>query len=164
MGPKVYKVKVKPNGEVDRYKARLVAKGYSQVEGLDFKKRFSLVAKIVTVEIFISLATSKYWPIFQFDINNTFLHVFLEQEIYMQPAAGYSEAAQRHICLLKKSVYGLMQASRHWNLKFTYFLQSLGFVQSIHDQSLFTRNMNNDFCAILIYVDELFLLAPQCLL
>lgn len=78
----VYKVKTKPNGEVDRYKTHLVAKGYSQVEGLDFKDRFSSVAKVVTIRIFIALATSKNWPIFQFDINNTFLHGFLEEEVW----------------------------------------------------------------------------------
>ncbi|XP_021609035.1 uncharacterized mitochondrial protein AtMg00820-like [Manihot esculenta] len=75
----VYKVKTKPNGKVDRYKARLVAKGYNQIEGLDFKDQFSPVAKVVTIRIFIASATSKNWPTFQIDINNAFLHGFLEE-------------------------------------------------------------------------------------
>ncbi|GKF32787.1 putative RNA-directed DNA polymerase, partial [Tanacetum coccineum] len=32
----VYKIKYKPNGDVERYKARLVAKGCTQMEGVDF--------------------------------------------------------------------------------------------------------------------------------
>lgn len=82
----VYKVKVKPNEKVNRYKAHLVAKWYNQVEVVDFKERFSLIAKIVTIRIFISLATSKHWHIFQLNINNAFLHSFLKEEVYIQPS------------------------------------------------------------------------------
>ena len=36
----VYKIKVKENGEIDRYKARLVAKGFEQREGYDYEEIF----------------------------------------------------------------------------------------------------------------------------
>lgn len=53
----IYKLKCKPTREIDRYKACLVAKGYNQIEDLDCKDRFSYVAKLTTVNIFIALAT-----------------------------------------------------------------------------------------------------------
>lgn len=59
---------------MDRFKTHLVVKGYNQIEELDYKDRFSSVAKIITVRIFIALDTSKQWPIFQLDINNSLLH------------------------------------------------------------------------------------------
>ncbi|XP_021596650.1 uncharacterized mitochondrial protein AtMg00810-like [Manihot esculenta] len=72
----------------------------------------------------------------------------------MHPPASYSKASPRQVCLLKRSLYGLKQASRQWNLEFTSFIQSLGFVRSVHDNCLFTQDDNGTFIILLIYLDD----------
>nr|XP_043639756.1 uncharacterized mitochondrial protein AtMg00810-like [Erigeron canadensis] len=72
----------------------------------------------------------------------------------MKIPQGFSDKEETRVCRLKKSLYGLKQASRTWYQKFTDSLLRLGFIQSKADHSLFTYKEGDKFVAILIYVDD----------
>lgn len=152
---------MKSDGTIDRFKARLVAKGYNQIYWIDYLDSFSPVAKLVTVRIFLVVATTNSWPIHQLDINNAFLHGFLDENVYLIPLEGYDKALSGQVCKLKKSLYGLKQASRQWNLEFCTKVQQFGFKQSTHDHCLFVKSTKASFIALIVYVDDVLILVQM---
>jgi hypothetical protein len=75
----VFKKKMNAIGQVWKFKSRLVAKGSSQVEGVDFSEIFSLVAKLTSIRVLISLATTFDLEMEEMDVKETFLHGDLEE-------------------------------------------------------------------------------------
>jgi hypothetical protein len=59
-------------------------KGYTQTYGVDYSETFSHVAKISLVQILISLIANLGWPLFQLNVEITFLHDDLHQEVHME--------------------------------------------------------------------------------
>ncbi|KAL0379328.1 UNVERIFIED_CONTAM: Retrovirus-related Pol polyprotein from transposon RE1 [Sesamum radiatum] len=78
----------------------------------------------------------------------------------MQPPEGYP-VQSGHVCKLRKSLYGLKQASKQWNQELTSKLLSFGFSQSGHDHCLFIKGADNDFIALLVYVDDILVTSPS---
>lgn len=105
----VYKVKRNANGTVKKFKARLVARGFLQKYGLTYHDSFAPVAKVVTVKIMLTYVVLNKWNVYQMDINNTFLHGTLEEDVFLTPPQGF-EVPNGHVCKLKKALYGLKQA------------------------------------------------------
>ncbi|KAK4388240.1 Retrovirus-related Pol polyprotein from transposon RE1 [Sesamum angolense] len=91
------------------------------------------------------------------NVNNAFLHGQLHEEVYMLPPEGYDKAVGGLVCRLKKSLYGLKQASRQWNIELTFELQCYGFKQSPHDHCLFIFSAASIFVALIVYVDDVLL-------
>ena len=152
----VFKVKLKPDGSLERCKARLVAKGFNQKYGVDYEETFSPVVKMGTIRILLALAASKQWPIYQLDVNNVFLHGDLVEEVYMRVPEGIPNPLNL-VCLLRKSIYGLKQASRVWNDRLVLELINQGFEQSKNDNSLFVKKQSGRICIAAVYVDDVIL-------
>ncbi|KAJ8898746.1 hypothetical protein K2173_004973 [Erythroxylum novogranatense] len=51
-----FKLKLNPDGTINKYKARLVVKGYAQQFGVDFSETFAPVARLDTIRMLLSSA------------------------------------------------------------------------------------------------------------
>lgn len=68
----------------DESVACLVAKGYAQTDEVDYSDMFSTVEKWASDCLFISLAATYDWPLYQIDIKNAFLHGDFQEKVYME--------------------------------------------------------------------------------
>jgi hypothetical protein len=65
------------------------------------------------------------------------------------------------VCRLNKFLYGLKQAPRAWYSRFASFLLSLGFVEAKSDTSVFIYRRGADMVYLLLYVDDIVLIASS---
>jgi len=107
---------------------------------------------------FIDIATTKNWLLDQLDVNNAFLLGDLHEEVYIEVPKGLVPPKPGQVCKLKKSLYGLRQASRQWYEKLSTVLIALGYTQSQSNFSLCTKqSATGAFTSILVYVDDMIL-------
>lgn len=151
-------VQDKMDRKLERYKSRLVAKGYTQAEGMDFHETFAPIPKLVTILCALVVASKKQWLVHQMDLNNAFLHGDLDEEVYMTTLQGFSKQNEKRVCKLRKSIYGLPQASRNWYQKFTKVLIEDGFRQYKANHSLFFFQKGIIHLMALIYVVDILLM------
>lgn len=78
----IYKTKFHVDGTIERHKARLLAQEFTQVEGIDFFDISSLVAKLTTVRLLLSLSSSLNLHLHLFNVLNVFLYGDLDEEVY----------------------------------------------------------------------------------
>lgn len=146
-----------PGVEDKRYKGRVVAKGYSQKEGVDYNEIFSPVVKHVSIRILLSLVVNLDYELEQMDVKTAFLHGELEERILMEQPEGFvKKGDEDKVCLLKKSLYGLKQSPRQWNLKFDSFMQKIEFQKSKFDPCVYMKDVNTKRAVyLLLYVDDM---------
>ena len=94
------------------------------------------------------------------DVKTTFLNEELEEEIYMEQPQGFVVKGQeRKVCKLKRSIYGLKQSSRQWNLKFYQAVISYGFRMVEEDHCVYVKRSKDDFAILSLYVDDILFVA-----
>lgn len=74
-------------------------------------------------------------------------------------ADGFCDGTGR-VCLLRRNLYGLKQASSCWNIKFVEMIAKFGLVLSTNDSCVFLR-LRGSVLILGIYVDDVFVVAED---
>lgn len=101
----------------------------------------------------LSAAANEKLQLMQIDVKTAFLYGELDEEIYMRQPDGFDDNSGR-VCRVNKSLYGLKQALRCWNKKFTAFLRSFGLVASNADSCVFISRKEKKVIILAIYIDD----------
>ena len=89
-----------------------MAKGYTQGEWIDYEETFSPVVRFVSIRLILAIVAHLDLELFQMDVKTAFLNGELDEKIYMDQPIGFKVKEQGHkVCHLKRSIYGLKQAS-----------------------------------------------------
>lgn len=67
-----------------------------------------------------------------------------------------------HVCLLKRSLYGLKQSPTQWYKRFDVFMIKHDFLRIQYDSCVYFKQIPNDsFVYLFIYVDDMFIVAKD---
>ncbi|KAJ9561764.1 hypothetical protein OSB04_006924 [Centaurea solstitialis] len=125
----VFKKKTDMDGNVHTFKARLVVKAYFNYE------------------------------IWQMDVKTAFLNGKLTEDVYMQQPEGFVDPKNPNkVCKLLKSIYGLKQASRSWNLHFDERIKESAFTKSEFEPCVYTKFSRSIVTFLVLYVDDILLI------
>ncbi|GJX80849.1 retrotransposon protein, putative, ty1-copia subclass [Tanacetum coccineum] len=124
----LFKKKTNVDGLVHTYKARLVAKGFTQ--------------------------TYK-----QMDVKTAFLNGHLSEKVYMvQPEGCVNPKYPNRVCKIKRSIYGLKQASRQWNKRFDDEIKKFGFTQNHDEPCVYMKASGSYVTFLILYVDDILII------
>ena len=154
-----FKKKTDVDGNVTIHEARLVAKSFSQVQGVDYDETFSPVAILKSVRIMLAIAAFFDYEIWQMDVKTAFLNGYLKEELYMMQPEGFVDPKNANkVCKLQRSIYGLVQASRSWNIRFDEMIKAFGFMQTYGEACVYKKVSGSSVAFLILYVDDILLM------
>src|SRR3954463_7547294 len=83
----------------------------------------------------------------------------IEEELYMiQPKGFVDPKDANNVCKLQRSIYGLKQASRSWNLRFDEVIKEFGFFQTYVEACIYKKVSGSNVAFLILYVDDILLI------
>ncbi|KAK8540293.1 hypothetical protein V6N12_046580 [Hibiscus sabdariffa] len=135
----VFKKKTDMDGNVQTYKGRLVAKGYRQIH-----------------------AAFHDYEIWKMDVKTAFLNGKLEEDVYMtQPEGFVTPENAGKVFKLQRSIYGLKQASRSWNLRFNDAIKEFGFIRNEDEPCVYKKFSGSIVSFLILYVDDILIIGSD---
>ena len=76
----------------------------------------------------------------------------------MQSEVFIANNQEHMVCKLKRSIYGLKQASRSQNIRFDQAIKSFGFEQNLNEPCVYKRHQDKVVMFLVLYVDDILLI------
>src|SRR3989337_470385 len=93
------------------------------------------------------------------DVKTIFLNCFLKEELYMMQPEGFVDPENADkVCKLQRSIYGLVQASRSWNLRFDEVTKVFGFIQVYGEACIYKKVSGSSIAFLILYADDILLI------
>ena len=93
------------------------------------------------------------------DVKIAFLNGHLEEEVYMaQPEGFVDPESPRKVCKLQRSIYGLKQASRSWNLRFDEAIKQFGFLRNPEESCVYKKVSGSFIVFLVLYVEDILII------
>lgn len=77
----------------------------------------------------------------------------MNEEIYMRQLEEFNDGTEK-VCRLQRSLYGLNQSPRCWNIKFKTFLLNFSLLETKADPCVIVNRKNNKVLIVAIFVDD----------
>ena len=136
-GTWVFRRKRTPDGTIKKFKGRYCVRGDLQTGSFE---TFAPVVAFSTVRLFLILSLKFKWYTCSIDFANAFVQAELKNPVWIHLPRGFRSSRSEKTCLkLLKSLYGLAEAPRLWNLHLFQAVKALGFVQSTIDPCLMMK-------------------------
>ena len=87
----------------------------------------------------LGIAVFHDYGIWQMDVKTAFLNGYLKEELYMMQPEGFVDPkGANKVCKHQRSIYGLVQASWSWNIRFDSVIKAYGLYRLL-EKPVFTR-------------------------
>jgi hypothetical protein len=108
------------------------------------------------IRILIAIATHYDYEIWQIDVKTAFLNGNMTRDVYMiQPEGFVNTQNYGEVCKLRKSTYGLKQASRSWILRFDEVICQFGFIKSEEEPCVYMKFSGSAKVFLMLYIDDI---------
>ena len=99
------------------------------------------------------------------DVKTAFLNGDLDEDVYMTQPQGFEDPMHANmVCKLKRSIYGLKQASRSWNKRFDKEVKTFGFIRCEEEPCIYKLAKGHSVVFLILYVDDILLMGNDTLL
>ena len=112
-----------------------------------------------SVRIILAIDAYFDYEIWQMDVKIAFLNGNLTENVYMMLPEGFVDPSNaRKICKLRKSIYGLKQACRSWNICFDEVVKGFGFIKNEEEACVYKKKSGSSVAFLILYVDDILLI------
>ena len=76
----------------------------------------------------------------------------------MQPEGFVNPKGANKMYKLHRSIYGLVQASRSWNIRFDELIKAYSFIQTCDEACIYKKVSGSSVAFLILYVDDILLI------
>jgi hypothetical protein len=162
------------DGQHDKFKSRLVSHGNEQDSTLYPDRSSPTVAIHTIMTVLMVAACNSNYHMGKLDVKGAFIQTEMQgtpvyikcrgklKDLILEMYPEYRKyvGGDRILyCRLKKALYGCVQASKLWYERLRRFLLKQGYVCSEVDPCLFRRVVGDDIYLLVVYVDDVLVVA-----